>query len=326
MKYIRPIFKFAPKKFRDDFLNQGQIKIGTLFEYRDSEKYSGKIYDISEGEKSIQIYFDRVSLTGNELSKFGIPFSGAGLCNLYDTKLKINMDENDCYIYCTSSSFFSDTLLQAVEDGNDSCTLITNPELFLNDLKENFIYGKYIDTVHCLYGDREIKLDWDKQKHYIELFKSIPASIIKPKSYAPQREVRTIFLPSDTKNKLSKKIETIPSLKKHLIPIGFDDLDINVLKNRPDGYKIGVRLIKKDSKKDSIFSIKLPNEIFTPIIFGNSDELLIGFIPETETNTYQNPTINNAKFGISMTELGPVFCVNELNEIIGIEYFSEPDN
>jgi hypothetical protein len=328
MNYIRPVFKFAKREFRDAFLNQGQIKIGTLFEYRDSEKYSGKIYDKDEGKKSIQIYFDNLHLTGKELSEFGIAFfgGGEGLIHLYNSTVKIKMDENDCYIYCTSSEFFSDSLFQAVIDGYDACTLITNPDLFFNELKESFKYGKYIDSFYCLYIDRDLKLDWEKQKEDIEILKSIPASTIKPKSYAPQREIRTIFLPSESENNLLYKVEIIPSLKKYLLPINFDDLDINVVKNKPDGYRIGVRLIKKDGKPNSIFSIKFPNEVFTPVIFGESEELDIGFVPETLTNTFRDGYVINADCFVEMTEFGAVHCVNKLNEITSIEYFSEKDD
>ena len=68
MKYTFPLFKFSKKDHVKALLTQGKVRIGTLFEFRNSEKYSGLIYDNEEGQKQTSIYFDRVELTGNELA------------------------------------------------------------------------------------------------------------------------------------------------------------------------------------------------------------------------------------------------------------------
>jgi hypothetical protein len=83
MTYINPIFKFSTKEHRDALCEKGKIRIGTLSDFKDSERHKGKILDLGEGNKTINIHFDEISLPTNELNKYGIfLFSGDGIMNL----------------------------------------------------------------------------------------------------------------------------------------------------------------------------------------------------------------------------------------------------
>ncbi len=321
MKHIKPLFKFAKKEHRDSFCKQGVIRVGTLFEYRDQQKYSGKIYDKEEGQKSISVFFENENISTNEIAKFGFNFSGEGIFNMINSTLEMQMNHNDCYIFCTSSDFFSDSLTQAIEDKYDACTLITEPELFFKELDKKFTDGNIIDFSPCLYGDRNIKLDWRNHKQYIELFKSIPAALIKPKKYQNQREIRAIITPSNEDIILEPKIKTIKELSKYTLPIDFLGFDCDFFKDHSKNKKIVVRIIKKNNSNESEFFILFPNEIFTPHIFEINDDIKLGFISQTKTDTYDSPKSSNAEIGIIMTDIGPVFCVNSLKNIERIEYF-----
>jgi hypothetical protein len=323
MKHIKPLFKFAKKEHRDSFCKQGVIRVGTLFEYRDQQKYSGKIYDKGEGQKSISVFFENENISANEIAKFGFNFSGEGIFNMINSTLEIQMNHNDCYIFCTSSDFFSDSLTQAIQDKYDACTLITQPELFFKELDKKFIDGDIIDFLPCLYGDRNIQLNWKKQKQYIKLFTSIPAALIKPKKYQNQREIRTIISPLSENIILEPKIKTINELTKYTLPIDFSGFDSFYFKDQSKKKEIIVRIIKKNNFNESKFSVQFPNEIFTPHIFEINNDLKLGFISQTRTNTYESPKSSNAEIGIIITDIGPIFCVNSLKSIERIEYFSK---
>lgn len=43
------LYKYVPRKFSEAFLRKGAIKIGTLYEYRQAEKYNAAVADLDEG-------------------------------------------------------------------------------------------------------------------------------------------------------------------------------------------------------------------------------------------------------------------------------------
>ena len=321
MKYTFPLFKFSKKDHVKALLTQGKVRIGTLFEFRNSEKYSGLIYDNEEGQKQTSIYFDRVELTGNELAAFGIPIGGEGMVNLYGSTLNLIQDSPDCYIYPTTSSFFSRTLVQAVDDGKESCVMIKNPERFFNILSQNFDLGTYVGTYPCLYGDRQLSLNWDKDKEYIKVLSSVPAAIIKPSNHVVYREVRVIWLPNH--DQIKPEILQVPDLSGLAVEINFDDLEVSAIGNSSKHYRIGVMVIKKPGLHTAEFSIEMPNEVFTPVIFESKGKTSFGFRAESNTVEYKGPKVTNADIEIAMTSVGPLFCVNSVDDVVQLRYFSQ---
>ena len=320
MNYTFPIFKFAESKFSKEFIDKGQIKIGTLYDYRNEEKYSGKICDNKEGNKTISVRIENVSTKGNEFLKHGIPMGGDGNIKLSNSTITLDLNSKNCYIYCTASELLSDTLIQYFEeDGYDSCVMITQPNEFFKELDKSFEFGTFINFFSCLYGSRNINLNWEQDKEYIKVLKSFPASILKPKEYFHQREIRAILSPNT--DSIKPEIIEIPSLTKYLIDINFDDFDLGVLKGKKTNNRIGVRIKMNDGKPDALFSIKYPNEMFSPIIYG-IDESLLGFKFGTKAETYKEANIDNAQIGITPTEIGTIFCSNNLNRISRLEYFT----
>jgi hypothetical protein len=321
MKYINPIFKFSKKEHRDTLCKKGEIRIGTLFDFKSIEKHKGRILDLGEGTKTVNVFFDKISLPANELNKYGLPFSGTGIVNLPNSTISLNYEEKDCFVYCSSSAFFSDSLKQAIEDEYDACTLIIDPENFYKEIDENFDEGKLITISPCIYEDRTISVKWAEHKDSIKTILDIPAVLIKPKEYSNQREVRGVLNPN-TENIIEPLIKTYRNLTKYTIPISFNDLDYNAL-STDNQQRIGVRVIKSNTTGNSEFSIRMPNEVFTPLIFGEEDNLMIGFLPQTHENSYVNPVVKNAEIGITTTDYGPLFCVNKLKDILSLEYYSE---
>ena len=321
MKYTFPLFKFLKNDHAKALLNCGQVRIGTLFEFRESEKYSGLIYDNGEGQKQISIYFDRVELTGNELAVFGIPIGGEGIVNLYGSTISLRQDSPDCYIYSTTASFFSSTLFQAIDDGKEACIMIKEPEQFFNMISQNFNLGDHVGIYPCLYGDRSLNLNWDNDKGYINVLSSMPAAIIKPSNHDVYKEVRAIWSPNH--DQIEPVILSVPDLSGLVVELNFDDLDVSAINNSSDQYRIGVKVIKKSGLHTAEFSIEMPNEVFTPVIFEENGDSFLGFKSESNTAEYKNATINYAHIGMAITDIGALFCINRLRDIVQLRYFSE---
>lgn len=323
MEFIFPLFKFSKKNHIENFLSKGQIRIGSLFEYRDHEKYKGKILDTDEGRKQISVYFENVTFKdedGKKLSSLGFEVGKGANVKLSNTTFSFKLDSPNCYIYSTSAVFSTETLIQAVSDGYDSCALIVNPDDFFSDINNMFKKGKALGYFPCLYGDRDIILNWDTDKDYIKILEIVPASIIKPVSLQVQKEVRGIWLPYA--KSIEPEIIEIGSLTGYIKEVVIDDINIEVIKNRFPGYKVGVRIIRNGDKGDSLFSIEFPNEIFTPVVYHDEKKQYLGFKSQSNTQEYRKPYINNADIGIAFTDIGNIFCLNAINEIIRLEYFT----
>lgn len=322
MIYINPIFKFSTKEHRDALCEKGKIRIGTLFDFKDPKKHKGKILDLEEGSKTINIHFDEISLPANELNKYGIlPISGDGIMNLRNSTISLNYSDKDCFVYCTSAAFFSDSLKQAIEDEYDACTMIINPEQFFKEIDRTFDKGNLVTVSPCIYGDRTINIKWQEHKESIKTLFDIPSVLLKPEIYSNQMEIRGVFTTNE-KDNIEPVIMSFENLNKYTIPINFDNLDYNVL-NTENQLRFGVKVIKSNGKGISDFSIKMPNEVFTPLIYGEENDLMIGFMPQTKGKSYESPVVKNAEVGITQTEFGPLFCVNKLNDISSLEYYTE---
>lgn len=322
MKYRAPLFKFLEERFAIEMIRVGSLKIGTLYEYRDAERYSGKILDQGEGKRKTKIAIERFEGTGDELNeKIGL-FTGAGQVRLYGSSVQINESNPNCYIYCTTSAFFSDTLHQAIKDGKEACVMITDPEQFFRDLSVHIPEKRFTGTYPCLYGKRDYNLSFENDQEALRQLRSIPPALVKPSEHWPYREVRSIW--ESNEDTLQPFYPKVGELSKYLIRIKFDEINLDVILRQESGYKFGVKIILK-SGTFSTFSIETPNELFTPIIFGEEDEhtsAMLGFIPQTRGNTFFGAEIKNCDTGITMSEIGPIFCVNRLSEIQELEYFT----
>ena len=322
MKYRHPLFKFLEENYATEMIRKGSFRIGTLYEYRDDEKYSGKILDQGEGKRKTKIAIERFEGTGDDLGeKIGL-FSGPGSVRIYGSSVTIKESSPNCYIYCTTGAFFSDTLYEAIKDGKEACVMITDAEQFFQELSSHIPEKEFKGTHPCIYGERDYNLSFENDQEALHQLRSIPPALVKPPEHWPYREVRSIWESNeDTLQPFCKKVG---ELSKYLIRVKFDNINLDVISRQESGYKFGVKIILKNDTF-STFSIETPNEVFTPIIFGEQDEnksAMLGFIPETHGQTYVGAEISNCDTGITMSEIGPILCANPLSEIRELEYFT----
>jgi len=136
------LYKYLPKKYLDAFFRRGSLKIGTLYEYRNTEQYGLVIGDQDEGVHRTALTLtsgDKVDLRHNtpEADFFrkamGKPIQQTAnikIVALDDCNYTLNVQSQspDLYIYCMSSRFDKEVMRQF---DCDSCMEIIDPNAFL---------------------------------------------------------------------------------------------------------------------------------------------------------------------------------------------------
>jgi len=203
----------------------GQIRIGTLHDFRRSEHKMG-ISDPKEGTKRVSHYIENLDHTGEFISgtNQGIDADSLekmGLTIIGDkTRTIINkstfgrvFSEPDCFILC--SSLYKSKETMAEFEGADSCLHVNSLSLFFRLITEvlNLVTPvQFIGLRAVNYQDREEPWngkDWGRH----------PA-LIKETIFKPQGEVRAIWKPM-TSEAISPIITNHYRLSECITPIDF---------------------------------------------------------------------------------------------------------
>jgi hypothetical protein len=190
------LYKYMMKEHLRAFMARGSLKIGTLYEYRETENYGPVIGDAQEG---------------NQTTAFEIP--SGGTVNLMDDSpeavflreyfpgingarrdMHIEFEEGcefhfnnaspNLFIYCTTSRFDADVMK---EFGYDACLEIVNTGKFLQEVTRKIRHhGSFNEQLRIVYAERTTT--W--KKPHLEH----PATM-KALEYSYQNEVRAIWTP-----------------------------------------------------------------------------------------------------------------------------------
>jgi hypothetical protein len=180
------------QKWASEFISTGNLRLGTLFDYRNTEQHGSEIGDEGEG---LQTFGYVNSTAGNidasnvmglsQLAKFigiladevtihpGGGFSGVVSCP-------------DMYLFCVSKEI---NIKKMYEMRYDSCIVISNPELFFSSISTAIsnIASPY-DHAEVIYQDRHIILQENLETR---------SYLIKPdyERFVRQREYRFVWKP-----------------------------------------------------------------------------------------------------------------------------------
>ena len=190
------LYKYVKKEHLDAFFTNGSIKIGSLYEYRQVEKYGTVIGDDSEGT-----YITELSKNGEYEIDMSRSSAEADFFRQHvlrpdqkNTNGKIRMADGaklisrtnspDFYIYCVSNEYDSKVMK---EFGCDSCIEILRPDIFFKAVTKKIRHkASYENVVNIVYGN--------KTAHYTTPHQVHPA-IKKGFEYGYQKEVRAIWTP-----------------------------------------------------------------------------------------------------------------------------------
>jgi len=188
-----PVYKYLPQEYLEGFFQRGSLKIGTLHEYRQIERYGTAIGDDGEGTSRTRFNIDGgglVDLDGDAPeAKFLRTFidvpprSNVKLQLHPDTQLVYVDDSPDAYIFCTTSEFSPEVM----KEFGGACFEIIHPEKFFDAVSRVIRHhGKLRFNQPIRYRDRETF--WLKPHN-------VNPALIKDLRYAYQKEVRALWKP-----------------------------------------------------------------------------------------------------------------------------------
>jgi hypothetical protein len=155
------LYKYLHKKYAESLINEGEIRIGTLYNFRKSELHGTEIGD--DGEGTIVPFFE-AEADINKLEEFpdfvknGLGLSGENLTVTAKKgfKLKIRKTLPDLYILCFSIAKNDPEIFSKSE--YDTCVEINNVNEFIECISDEIKdKAEYIGTDKCVYSEREVQ-------------------------------------------------------------------------------------------------------------------------------------------------------------------------
>lgn len=302
---INPVFKFQTEEHAKMMWQDGNVYLSNPRAFRNGA-FGGLIDDSREGQVTLHYPSD-------------IDY------NYIITHSHEHISLDDVFIYCGSSDFFSETLHQALSDKKETCVLITDLDEVAKKISSATAGLQYIGTHKCIYTLREHNHKIVKDIGLFDFTNPIRRGIsanrllagwIKPLKHSPQKEIRAIWK-ADSELSKNNHISKNVDIQDYLIPIDFSGIK-PMLSNRCGIYSIGARVITIDGLNDAWFDMEYPLETFTPIIYKDEGEYLLGFT-HPFTNGY-NGRFNGSKIGVRMIENTIIGCSVPLKYIVKIEY------
>jgi len=192
------LFKYLKRKYAQRMMSKGEVRIGTLSYYRNTENEA--IADKDEGNMKFTKTFDddeRIQNPRDFEIKMGLPkgsfmnFQGGTIILKKGASLEINYDSSDVYIYCASKNNNQELKNKF---NADCCVEILDVQGFLDIISEKLsklgliypglIYPRLSRVEPIEYIGRSI-IDGNKLSGYWR----------KDQRYANEAEVRFVFFP-----------------------------------------------------------------------------------------------------------------------------------
>ena len=191
MLKIRYLYKYMKKAHIRDFMEQGKIRIGTLYDYRRVELGSA-IGDALEGKSETRQKIDEpIDITRPENRSWVLDKSfrvKEGLTGVICSNFSVIVPEKspDFYVFCLSYHY-SHAIMQAFEA--DTCIRIDDLEGFFEAVHmavETAGLAKgYVDVAPCDYSGRD-------RTHKME---RVHPALLKDQTYEYQAEIRMLWKP-----------------------------------------------------------------------------------------------------------------------------------
>lgn len=191
---IRSTYKFSERKYLDSFFNMGNVRIGTLSDFRGAEHKIG-IADAKEGSKIIQRHFhfpdgpteeDIAAMVSMRLAD---PETAKHIRMTNVPAFRKAFSE-DCFIHCTSA--YSSKRIMSEFEGSDSCYEIYNGKAFYDRLTSalNEIVPVRFVAVEAVHYRSRVE-EWSSEGHgWHPMF-------IKEQEFSGQFEVRAVWAPRE---------------------------------------------------------------------------------------------------------------------------------
>ncbi|WP_431622474.1 hypothetical protein [Enterobacter hormaechei] len=214
------LFKFIESQYLDAFFTNGSLRIGTIYDFKDTIEHTSARGDLNEGKHTIfraVTHELKLSSTENEpiINEFLKLEDSWG--TIQNSIFVTERRSEDSFIFCTSRNY-SHTIFNewyVDSDKNNACYAIINPRKFFKEitLRIQDSVTEYInqDVVYTLdpipYNSKEAKLS--------------PAITKEIKKYSWQTENRTIWRPKLSPVKLIPFVVNVPEAIKYCMPLSY---------------------------------------------------------------------------------------------------------
>ena len=183
------LFKYLKSKDANDFFRQGIIRIGTLYDYRKTERHGTVIGDHQEGLILEQEHYQNLTMQSNEdvppFIRGRITVETGGMFQVMNSTMGLSHQSPNFYIYCVTTKFDPKVMK---EFGYDTCFEIIDTTQFINGLNRCMRHkGTFIGAYECIYTEKVVS-PGNKPNHH-------PALVKDPK-FSYQNEVRLLWKPN----------------------------------------------------------------------------------------------------------------------------------
>lgn len=312
--YMFPAFKFQEHKYAKAMLDDGNVHLSKISIFRDSSKFSGGIFDDKEGIVTIHNCIPVTICDDYSQDNYKQD-------NLHAFPHKLEIMVNDAYIFCCTKYFLSDSLGWAISEGKESCVLITDVAEYINRVSLHFSTSlEFKSAKECSYIGREFKAKaatpYGIENHFIK--DKLNAAFVKPEEYAQQRELRLLWAPRFDINPpeyINGNVDTMDLL----IPVRFCNFDKDF--SSKENCVVGTRIYTKSGCWDAEYILKIPNDVFTPIIHIYNGERMLGFL--SSSKIFSGCRFTGGYMMMITSNIGNIVCNVPLSDVESIEVFTE---
>ncbi len=200
-------YKYMSRRFAQGLIQQGSVRIGTLHEYRNDERYGPAIGDPDEGMKAIwstdNMYAD-IPESIPDFTKDVVSLTGKG-SSMTNCEVVLKLHSPNVFVFSISSKL-SKSILDRFP-GYDTVVKISNTKQFVRALTNALGASSLIEPkallADCIYMPRSTYYKSDTGAH--------PA-LIKDLSFAYQAEVRVLWQPRT--EEICPQVLDIPGLQR----------------------------------------------------------------------------------------------------------------
>lgn len=182
--YAAPVYKFVKEEYMDSFFKTGDLRLGTLHNFRKIEEYGINRGDPSEGKNSVFQYVEHHD--GGKDGTFAGQFFGKGIVVQNSTIIQ-HRDWPESYVFCSSRNFSEKLFFEwHAKEGTTACYEIWHPLAFALAVQKVIAQRAYfsgLDNVKYVDGH----IDGASEDFKIE------APFVKPLPYAWQDEFRWVW-------------------------------------------------------------------------------------------------------------------------------------
>jgi hypothetical protein len=207
-KWPSVFVKYTHMQWAQKMVEEGSVRIGTLYEYKTFEEHGGNIYDADEGVRRIgMVDIDGMSWHPYNQAKVAYLSDTVGIhmTNCRDCVIAANKQDHasDAYIYSVSGELSHDCAVACHEE-YDAFVIIWN--IFelgrrISDKLSNS--ARFLGFSNVIYIDGYAPFDWVGH---------IPPGRIKQSKFSMQNEFRAIWAPAS--HPLTPQVLTLGPLHK----------------------------------------------------------------------------------------------------------------